>query len=1074
MIEPGGAVEVSVLGPLEVRTTSGPVDAGTPKQRAVLAMLALHPGRVVAVERILDELWPDDPPARALSSLHAYVSRLRRALSAAGADGVLVSRAPGYLLDVAPDGVDAVRVARHADRGRALLAAGSAAEALAEFDAALALWRGSPLPDLALGAFGQAERTRLEEVRLALVEGRVTALLALGRSVDAVQDAESALAGAPYREQLWADLMLALYRCGRQGDALAAYQRARDRLDEDLGIDPGPRLQELHAAVLRQDPSLAAPVPATAAPSPATTSAATTSAAPAAAAGCPAGGPDDELIGRADEVAVLDAALAGALAGSGSLLLVSGAAGIGKSAVLDALARRAAAAGAVVARGVAVDCAPPPAYLPWVQVLRELVREAGVEAVTTAFAPHGNIPAVLDPAFGELLPLPPVERVADAELARTRIFQGAVDGLHRLGRQRPVVVVIDDAQWLDAASVLLAQLLAAGIADAPVVIALGFRDLELAGDAPFAQALGALAASPTARRLALSGLRTAAVAELAAHVAGEPVPDDVVAVIEARTGGNPFFVRELVRVLVGEHAVHDAAVAGAHVPARVQEVVRRRLARLPEQVNAVLSVAAVLGRRFSVDVLQRIVTLDGDALFDVVDTALVTGVLDEGDHTQQLRFTHDLMRETIYGDLRPLRRAQLHAKAVEALAALPDADAGELAHHVGRAVPVVQPLRAVGHVVAAAADAYARMAYEQADELHAAALRLLAEAPAGEERDRAELDVRVRIAYMHQSTDGYLAPAVVAQYEVMPPLLDRVHLDEETLPALWGWASYSHAQGRFDDASSIGRRALARGNHEPWALVTAHTHEGLAAWDSGDLVAAREATTRALAALPEGEVRVFPVVGWDAGIGVLCVAAAVAALVDEADECGRLLDAAQARAAVCGTDFAEIYVLNYRAFAATDLRRPEQALDPARRSLAIAERRGYPEYALLARVTTGWALARHGDPAGLEMSARSFAGADPGEVRWHRVAALHADALLAFDRVEEAAALTDRALARPASGRGLFGVADLHLSRSRARAALGDRDGALADARAAVESAERLHSLTARRRARDHLAALTG
>ncbi len=1019
-----------LLGPLEVHAGGQRIDLGTPKQRAVLAMMALTPGRVVAVDRLIDELWPDEPPASALASLQAYVSRLRRALAPDGRtarSGVVMSRAPGYLLDVPPESVDAIRFVRLVKAGRSALVEGDAPAALTTLDGALAMWGGDPLPELAEGPLGQAERSRLSELRRSAREDRFEALLRLGRPGEVLADVESALAEAPYAERLWRQLMLALYRSGRQGEALATYRRAQQRFDDDLGISPGPSLRQLHRDILREEVE---PVPLVLREPEADRDGTI----------APAG-----LVGRKQELETVQRALAAATGGQGSLLLVTGDPGIGKSAVLEALTVRAGAMGGVVATGQGIDSDPAPAYLPWAQALRVLVTAVGGEAVAAAFEPYGNVPAVLDPSLADIVRLPPAEQLADTELARTRLFQGLVDGLRRLSRVRPLVLIIDDAQWLDSASVLLVQLLASRLVDARIVLVLAYRDRELPPDVSLARALPALRSHRHAIRLPLTGLPRRAVAALSESVAGAALPSQVLDVIVDRTGGNPFFVHELVRVLAAEHAIEDSVRAGDRVPVRVQEVVRQRLSRLPEQVNAMLSVAAVLGRDVDGEVLRELLKLEPEALYDVMDTAVVTGFLETTGDGHRLRFAHDLVRETVYLDISPLRRARLHARCLDVLAATSGTSAAELAHHISRAVPVVQALDAVPVLAEAAAEAYERRAYEQAGALLAEGLRLLTEAPVGERRDRAELDVRGRIAFMHQSTDGYLAPAVAEQYDAMRPLLERVVLDVDVLPALWGWASYTSAAGHPLEAVQMARAGLARGTSDSWATVVAQTHEGFAAWDAGDLVAARDHLASAAQAAPPGQLPLFPIVRWDPLVGVLCPLAVVASMLDDSAAAAHSLDVAQQSADRVGRDFMRMYVALHRAVVASYLDDAAAALQPAQWALAVAERRGFVEYVELGRVYTGWARARSGDESGLALTRAVVAAVDPRSALWHRWVAMHADALLVHSRLDEAVALLSQALEWPCHGRGVYAEADILFTRSQVWRTLGRDDAALAD-----------------------------
>src|ERR1700729_766302 len=246
------AVELGVLGPLQVRRDGAPVMIPGAKPRAILTMLGLHGGSVVSAETLIELLWGDDPPRTAAKALQTHISSLRRTLG----DGFVLTAGTGWTL--AESGVDASRYKSAARLGRDAAAAGDTSQAVSRFEEALALWRGIPeLPD---GRRGTSEKTRWIEGHAALVEDRAEALLATGRAAEVVGDLEAAVADAPLRERRWGQLMLALYRAGRQGEALGAYQRARALLADELGVDPGPELRRLEAAIVAQDASLDVPV----------------------------------------------------------------------------------------------------------------------------------------------------------------------------------------------------------------------------------------------------------------------------------------------------------------------------------------------------------------------------------------------------------------------------------------------------------------------------------------------------------------------------------------------------------------------------------------------------------------------------------------------------------------------------------------------------------------------------------------------------------------------------------------------------------------------------------------------
>ena len=286
----GGAVDdrkidYRILGSFEVRVGGRLVGLGGEKPRALLAILLLHRNEVVSFDRLVDDLWGESPPETALRTVRAYVSRLRKALGANGtraaddayapgancaspaeeADGpdangaVLLTQGHGYVLRVAPDEVDLERFGEMAERGRDALAAGRPEEASAVLREALGIWRGAPLAEFAYEPFAQSSIAQFEELHLAAVEDRVEADLALGRARELVGELRDLVARHPLRERLRGQLMLALYRCGRQAEALEAYQEFRRTLSEELGLDPGPPIQQLELAILARDPTLDPP-----------------------------------------------------------------------------------------------------------------------------------------------------------------------------------------------------------------------------------------------------------------------------------------------------------------------------------------------------------------------------------------------------------------------------------------------------------------------------------------------------------------------------------------------------------------------------------------------------------------------------------------------------------------------------------------------------------------------------------------------------------------------------------------------------------------------------------------------
>jgi DNA-binding SARP family transcriptional activator len=250
-----GVPEFRILGPLEVAHDDELIELAGARQRALLTVLLVHAGEVVSGDRLLEEVWGDDAPSAGIAALRVRMSQLRRALGPAGE--VLVTRPPGYVARPAPDQLDLTCFEQRVLDGERALAEGDASAASDALRSALALWRGPPLADIGDTSFVAIARTRLEELRIAALELRIDAELELGRHVPLAGELRALIAEHPLRERLWAQLMLALYRDGRQAEALDAYRQARRTLVDELGLEPGPALQAMERHVLAQDLELA-------------------------------------------------------------------------------------------------------------------------------------------------------------------------------------------------------------------------------------------------------------------------------------------------------------------------------------------------------------------------------------------------------------------------------------------------------------------------------------------------------------------------------------------------------------------------------------------------------------------------------------------------------------------------------------------------------------------------------------------------------------------------------------------------------------------------------------------------
>lgn len=715
------------------------VTVGGARQRALLAVLLLHANETLSGDRLIDELWGDRPPPTAAKTVQVYISRLRRALG----DGVIATREHGYELPLDPEQLDVHRFERLVIEGRRELAGGRPARAASTLEAALALWRGPPLADLAFEPFAQRDIARMEEERVAALELLTEAELALGHHAALVGRLERLVAEHPYRESFRAQLMHALYRCDRQADALGAYRDARRTLADDLGIEPGERLRELERAILTQDPRLdLAPVPEAPAPE--------------VVAGA--------FVGRERELAELTAGLDDALAGHGRLFLLAGEPGIGKSRLAEELMARAVACGAQVLVGRCWEAGGAPAYWPWVQSLRAYVRRADPAALRAQLGPEAADLAQLLPELREIVGDPPP---AESEGARFRLFDSLAAFIKLVAAAQPLVLVLDDLHAADEPSLLLLQFVARELGRSRVMILGAYRDVDPTLTDPLRATLAELAREPLTRKVPLGGLAESDVTRFIALSA--PNAAELGAAVYAETEGNPLFVGEIVQLLRKEGELT--------IPQSVRETIGRRLRHLSDDCNALLTLASVLGREFDLQALTRASGLERSRVLELLDEAMQARVIsDVPGAIGRLRFAHALIRDAAYHRVASVRRVELHQRVGEALEAIHAAELdphlAELAHHFYAAADTV---KALAYARRAGERAVALFAYEEAVRLYEMALDAAATAPTLE---RCRLLLALGDAHARAGDDPaakatFLRAADLARSAALPEMVAR-------------------------------------------------------------------------------------------------------------------------------------------------------------------------------------------------------------------------------------------------------------------------------------------------------------
>lgn len=702
-------MDVRLLGGLRVLTADGTeLDLGGPKQRAILAILALDPGHAVSPARVIELVWGDDPPTRAEVSVQAYVSNLRRVLEPERAPRqpatVLVTQPAGYLLAVDAEQVDVTRFEALAASGHRALADGRPEIAVEALDEALAVWTGPLLPELAAEPWVVEAATRLDHRRGVALEDRFEAGLRLGEHRSLLPRIEAAVADHPYRERLQSQLALALYRSGRQRDALASLQAARRVLVEAVGVDPGPELRRLEAQILEQSPELDLPVEAPErrqGQDPGWQGADRRQPAPSGDVAVPAVDGRRPFVGRVRDLSLLRSAAAETLQGTGRPVVVSGEPGIGKTRLVEELL--ASANGLTVAWARCSEQAEHAAYWPCIQIGRQLEGAGALaEDLVQDLLPDSDV--VSEPSDADRITL-------TTAIARA------------LGTaSRPVAIVIDDVQWADPASLRVVEFVAAELRRVPVLFVVTCRPLGPDAPPALVDCLAELARHPDAVRIDLTGLDADDVARWVTNRSGGEADPRVGQLVHGRTGGNPFFVGEVVELLASEDRLTDpdAARSVSTVPGAVHDVIRRRVSRLSATSQQLLATAAVIGRSFDLDVVAAVIGSAVPEVLDALDAPMLAGLVDEAEQPGRFQFSHALVADALAAEHSAVRRARIHAATAEALARLRDTDLEDtvaaLAHHAYAGLAAGTGELAYDASVRAALAATQSLAHEEAAE----------------------------------------------------------------------------------------------------------------------------------------------------------------------------------------------------------------------------------------------------------------------------------------------------------------------------------------------------------------------
>jgi len=714
-------LDVELLGGFSVRRGAAePCILPTRKSQALLAYLAMPPGRFHSRDKLAALLWGEAPEARARQSFRQALAGLRRALSVAN-DGVLIIRADAVALDPASVTVDVSHV-----EAAAATCDTRALERIA------VCYKGEFLAGLRIGeqAFEDwraIERERLQGLALKALTLLLDRQSAEGSSADAELDTASRLlAMDPLREDIHRKVMQLLLREGRRAAALRQYQICVGWLDRELGIEPEEQTRALYREILR---STAAPHRAVV---------------PAFAPGVLwASGDEAPMVGRDAESERLRQQLGALLDDGGRVVLVAGEAGIGKTRLLHEFARDAAARGLSVAVGVCHESEQILPLRPWADALRQRLGDAVIRETLSAGAV-----AQLGRIFPELLPPGEVPSPAGEQLGL--LFEALVQLLATLTREGPLVLILEDLHWADSLSARFVAFLARRIARLPVLIVGSLRPEDLL-DAPIlGRALDEMRAENLIEEIMLGPLLRAEAQHLAAALkplASQRNWQRIISAVLAVSEGNPFIIVESLRA--ARDPSFETTLDGVHMPGRIEDFVARRLARLGDAPLGAVAAAAVIGREFSFPLLTAAAELsDRDGAAAIEELVRRRILVSVGD---RLDFAHDWIRRVTYDRVLPQRRQLLHAAVGSALERLHngrlDEVADQLGHHYARAS---EPQKAIAHLVRFSELAVQSYALDDAlKALRQAAAAV--EALSADERDRTALDIALRQAFVLSS-----------------------------------------------------------------------------------------------------------------------------------------------------------------------------------------------------------------------------------------------------------------------------------------------------------------------------------
>ncbi len=713
-VEPSAGFEVRVLGPVEVSWNGKVVDIGGPMARSLVARLLVDRGLVVSVDRLVDSLWANDDGDSVDNNLRSTISRLRKRLREADvSEELIVTRPPGYVLDLPASATDVHRFEYLVSEGRRQLGRRRPTEATKLLTEAHGLWRGAAYSDVRDEPFARAEARRLEELLLTAIEARMDAGLTAGRHDDLVGELESLTSTHTMRERFWSQRMLALYRSGRQAEALRVCGELRAILLDELGLDPSHDVTWLEHAILDQDPVLDFPVP----PERAESDEPVQVTVPAYQARVPAGLNEGPLVGREREGVQLRDWWRAACRGEAQLLLVDGEPGIGKTRLVAELARSLESEGVLVLWG-RCDEDPIAQFQPFAEALGRYFQSVSVDAITRLPEWQTTELARLVLPLREHVPMLEDEP-GDPETERYRFFGAITQTLNGLSARGPVLLVVDDLHWADQPTLLLLRHILRNADALNLGIIAMYIDSEVPSRHRLRPVLTDLRSDRSAAIVHLEGLNEAAVKELAESAAAPELAPQLVPQLFKLTDGNPMFLEEMLRQLAEGDDGGATMPPNLNPPEAIRELVARRVSRLPEDVIYLLQAASVAGTECEAAIVAEAAELTAEQRLDALDRAEESKLLRHlGGRRDLYAFSHSLVRDAIYNELLRGRRVRYHHKIAVATERAHSDEVenyvNELAHHFYMGAALDDADKAIRYGMDAGERALRLLAFEEA------------------------------------------------------------------------------------------------------------------------------------------------------------------------------------------------------------------------------------------------------------------------------------------------------------------------------------------------------------------------